>query len=152
MLPLSQRRDSTGYQKRCRKQRCRIWRQSDRVEEVNEKLPRGKTSMAENDWIYVTDESDLSDGKMMPVYPLGVHVLLAKVDNLIYALSGKCVHMACPLYTGTLEGNILTCPCHDWRYNIKTGEFLDATELRLETYQMKSENGKLFIMLTKGEL
>jgi 3-phenylpropionate/trans-cinnamate dioxygenase ferredoxin subunit len=119
---------------------------------VNEKLPRGKTSMAENDWIYVTDESDLSDGKMMPVYPLGVHVLLAKVDDLIYALSGKCVHMACPLYTGTLEGNILTCPCHDWRYNIKTGEFLDATELRLETYQMKSENGKLFIMLTKGEL
>jgi nitrite reductase/ring-hydroxylating ferredoxin subunit len=58
--------------------------------------------------------------------------------------------MACPLYTGTLEGNILTCPCHDWRFNIKTGEFLDAAELRLEMYQTKSENGTLFVKLAKG--
>jgi len=107
--------------------------------------------MAVNDWIYVTDESDLSEGKMMPVYPLGVHVLLARVDNAIYALSGKCLHMACPLFTGTLEGTTLICPCHDWRYNIKTGEFLDATELCLEKYQIKSEDGKLFITLTKGK-
>ena len=105
--------------------------------------------MANKDWIFVTDDNDLSEGCMMPVYPLGVHILLARVDGKPYALSGKCIHMACPLYTGTLEGVILTCPCHDWRYNIKTGIFLDAPELLLESYQIKSENRKLFIMLTK---
>jgi 3-phenylpropionate/trans-cinnamate dioxygenase ferredoxin subunit len=104
-----------------------------------------KTNMAGNEWIYVTDESNLSEDTMMPVYPLGVHVLLAKVDGSIYALSGKCAHMACPLYTGTLKGNILTCPCHDWRFNIKTGEFLDAPELRLTLYQLRSEGGKLYV-------
>jgi 3-phenylpropionate/trans-cinnamate dioxygenase ferredoxin subunit len=107
--------------------------------------------MAVNDWVYITDDSNLSEGSMMPVYPLGIHVLLARVDSLIYAYSGKCPHMACPLYTGTLAGYILTCPCHDWRFNIKTGEFLDAAELRLENYQIKSENGKLFIRLNKGK-
>jgi len=104
-----------------------------------------------NGWIYVADDGALTDGGMMPVYPLGVHVLLAKTGGLVYALSGKCAHMACPLYTGTLEGDILTCPCHDWRFNIRTGEFLDARELRVETYQTKSENGKLFVKLTSGE-
>jgi 3-phenylpropionate/trans-cinnamate dioxygenase ferredoxin subunit len=84
---------------------------------------------------------------MMPVYPLGINVLLARVNGTTYALSGKCAHMACPLYTGALEGDILTCPCHDWRFNIKTGEFLDAPELHLDKYSTKSENGKLFIML-----
>ncbi|MHB8807798.1 MAG: Rieske (2Fe-2S) protein [Anaerolineaceae bacterium] len=107
--------------------------------------------MTGDGWVYVTDDSFLPEGGMMPVYPLGVHVLLARVGGSIYALSGKCAHMACPLYTGTLAGDILTCPCHDWRFNIRTGEFLDAPELRLENYQTKSENGKLFIMLTKGE-
>lgn len=107
--------------------------------------------MGDKDWIFVTDDNDLSEGSMMPVYPQGVHILLARVDGLAYALSGKCAHMACPLYTGTLEGGILTCPCHDWRYNIQTGVFLDAPELILDSYQTKSENGKLFITLTKGK-
>lgn len=107
--------------------------------------------MAENSWIYVTDDDVLSEGSMIPVYPLGIHVLLARVDGSVYALSGKCAHMACPLYTGTLVGGILTCPCHDWRFDIKTGKFLDAAEIRLETYPTKSENGKLFVILQKGE-
>ena len=106
--------------------------------------------MVDHDWIFVTEDNELSEGAMMPVYPRGVHILLARVDGSAYALSGKCTHMACPLYTGTLEGDTLTCPCHDWRYNIKTGVFLDAPELFLENYKLKSENGKLFILLTKG--
>ena len=104
-----------------------------------------------NGWIVVSDDAVLAEGSMMPVYPLGINILLARVDGSVYALSGKCAHMACPLYSGTLKGDILTCPCHDWRFNIRTGEFLDATELRLENYQTKSENGKLFVMLSKGD-
>jgi 3-phenylpropionate/trans-cinnamate dioxygenase ferredoxin subunit len=107
--------------------------------------------MAVDNWIYVTDDNILPDGGMMPVYPLGVHILLVRVDGSLYAISGKCIHMACPLYTGTLLGEILTCPCHDWRYNIRTGEFLDAPELCLESYKVKSENGKLFVMLMNGK-
>ena len=103
-----------------------------------------------NDWIYAADESDLMEGGMIPAYPLGIHILLTRVNNSVYALSGKCLHMACPLFTGTLNGEILTCSCHDWRYNVRTGEFLDAAELILEQYKLKSENGKLFVILSKG--
>lgn len=110
-----------------------------------------KTEPAMNDWIYATDESDLKEGDMIPAYPLGVHILLARVDHSVYALSGKCIHMACPLFMGILKGDILTCPCHDWRYNVRTGEFLDATELTLEKYALKSENGKLYVLLNKEE-
>lgn len=110
-----------------------------------------KTETGINDWIYAADEIDLKEGGMIPAYPLGVHILLARVDDSVYALSGKCIHMACPLYMGILKGDILTCPCHDWQYNIRTGEFLDAAELILEKYKLKSENGKLYILLTKEE-
>lgn len=110
-----------------------------------------KTETGINDWIYAAEESDLKEGGMIPAYPLGVHILLARVDHSVYALSGKCVHMACPLYTGTLKGDVLTCPCHDWRYNVRTGEFLDAAELNLEKYELKSENGKLFVIMSKGK-
>ena len=107
--------------------------------------------MIEKDWIYVMDESSLPDGSMSAVYPKGVNVLLAKVQGKIYALDGKCAHMGCPLFFGSLSGHTLTCPCHDWRFNIMTGEFIDTKQLKLKVYAARAENGKLFVNLTSTE-
>ena len=96
-------------------------------------------------WIYVMEEAALPEGGMAPIYPLGVNVVIARVQGSIYAVGGKCAHMACPLFTGTLEGHTLTCPCHDWRFDIRSGQFLDAPELGLAAYPTKSEAGKLFV-------
>ncbi len=96
-------------------------------------------------WIYVMEEADLSEGSMAPVYPLGVNVVVARVSGTIYAVSGRCAHMACPLFTGALDGFNLTCRCHDWRYDIRTGRFIDAPELGLAVYLVKAEAGKLFV-------
>jgi len=98
-------------------------------------------------WIYVMEEKALPEGGMTPVYPLGVNVVVACVSGMLYAVSGKCAHMACPLFTGTLDGYTLTCSCHDWRFDIRTGRFVDATELGIAVYPVKSEAGKLFISL-----
>ena len=98
-------------------------------------------------WTYVMEEAALPEGSMAPVYPLGVNVVVARVDGSIHAVSGKCAHMACPLSGGTLDGHTLICPCHDWRFDIKTGRFLDAPELRLAVYPARSDAGKLFVSL-----
>lgn len=98
-------------------------------------------------WTYVLEDSSLPDGSMAPVYPLGVNVVLARVSGTLYAVSGKCAHMACPLFIGELNGFTLTCRCHDWRYDIRTGRFIDAPELGLTVYPVKSEAGKLFVSL-----
>ncbi len=98
-------------------------------------------------WTYAVDDTALPEGHMTAAYPMGVNVLLARVDGVIYAVSGKCVHMACPLFTGNLEGYTITCPCHDWRFDVRTGKFLDAPELGLAVYPTRSEAGKIFVKL-----
>jgi 3-phenylpropionate/trans-cinnamate dioxygenase ferredoxin subunit len=55
--------------------------------------------------------------------------------------------MACPVFMGRLEGYTITCPCHDWRFDVRTGKFIDAPELGLKAYPTKSEGGKLFVNL-----
>lgn len=40
-------------------------------------------------WIYVTEETALPEGSMAPVYPLGINVVLARVDGTVYAVSGS---------------------------------------------------------------
>lgn len=107
--------------------------------------------MSETGWIYVMDEASLPEGAIAPVYPKGVNLLVAKVEGRIYALDGKCSHMGCPLSAGYLSGVILTCPCHDWRFNITTGHFIDAPELGLRVFSVKAEDGKLFVKMASEE-
>ena len=103
-------------------------------------------------WTYVFDDSALPEGQMAPGYPLGVNVVLARVRGAVYAVSGKCPHMACPLFMGGLEGYTIGCPCHDWRFDIRTGRFLSAPELGLTVYPTKLEAGKLFVKLERKEI
>jgi 3-phenylpropionate/trans-cinnamate dioxygenase ferredoxin subunit len=111
-----------------------------------------KSDMEGKDWVHVLDEADMPEGNLVAVYPLGVNIAMARFMGKFYAFEGKCFHMGCPLASGTLEGSILTCPCHDWRFDIRTGEFIAAAELRLAMYPMRNENGKLLIgMNSKGE-
>jgi len=104
------------------------------------------------DWTDVLDDTVLLEGHMAPVYPLGVSLVLARVGGAVYAVSGKCAHMACPLSAGRLEGYTIVCPCHDWRFDVRTGRFLDAPELGLRVYPTKLEAGKLYVSLSGKEM
>ena len=102
-----------------------------------------------DDWIYVVDDKALREGQMLAAYPLGLNVLVARSGGAIYAVSGKCAHLGCSLFMGKLDGFTLTCtcPCHDWRFDIRTGRFLDAPELSLVSYPTRCDAGKVFVNL-----
>ena len=76
-------------------------------------------------WIYAVDEAALPEGSVAPVYPSGVNVVLARADGRVYAVSGACAHMACPLSLGSMKGHTLTCACHDWRFRKAKQFFAD---------------------------
>ena len=94
-----------------------------------------------SDWIKVAEESKLSDGGVAPVYPRGLGLLLVKVDGAVYAVSNRCAHMACSLESGALEAFQLTCPCHDWRFDVRTGSFVDAPEISIPTFRVRIDGG-----------
>jgi nitrite reductase/ring-hydroxylating ferredoxin subunit len=101
--------------------------------------------MGEPNGTYVLDDAALAEGGLAPVYPLGVSVVLARVEGIAYAVSGRCAHMACPLFTGRLEGHTLICGCHEWRFDVRTGMFANAPELGIKVFPVQSVAGKLFI-------
>ncbi len=101
-------------------------------------------------WFFTIDESNLQEDRMNMVFPKGLPVILIKKAGEIFAISNKCAHMACALAGGTLEDYIIECPCHDWRYDIRTGEFLDAKEIKIPLYEWKISDGKIFIKIEEG--
>lgn len=102
----------------------------------------------EQPWIPVIEDAKLIESSVRLVTPKGLGILLIrKKGKEIYAISNKCPHMGCPLRTGILEGYILTCPCHDWRFDIRTGVFLDAREISLDVYPVRIAAGMISIRL-----
>ncbi len=98
-----------------------------------------------SEWVFAIEESKLPDNGMTAVYPKGLQVLLIKRSGRIYAISDKCSHMGCSLVSGVLEDYTLKCPCHDWKYDIRNGEFIDAREIKLPLYDFKVSDGKIFV-------
>jgi 3-phenylpropionate/trans-cinnamate dioxygenase ferredoxin subunit len=93
------------------------------------------------------DVSALRDDWPTAVYPKGVGILLIKRGSTIHAVRNACAHLGCPLEAGSLDGDVLTCPCHDWRFDIRSGAMIDAPELGLPTYRTRIDDGKVLVEL-----
>ena len=98
-------------------------------------------------WVPTVDEGTIQEDAVNLVSPRGVSIIIIKKDGRLYALRNRCAHMACTLAGGRLDGHTLQCPCHEWKFDIATGEFLAAREITVPTYECKSEDGKIFVKM-----
>jgi 3-phenylpropionate/trans-cinnamate dioxygenase ferredoxin subunit len=103
----------------------------------------------ENDegFIPVMDEKELQEGKMKLARVEGTPILFIKQNGRIYVIDDRCPHMGCGFSGGSLDGNIIICPCHDWRFNLETGEYEEMPSYVLVTYPFKVEAGKIWVKL-----
>jgi 3-phenylpropionate/trans-cinnamate dioxygenase ferredoxin subunit len=92
-------------------------------------------------------ESEIQENKPKLVRAEGKQVLFIKHNGKIYVLDDRCPHMGCKFSGGTLDGDFIVCPCHDWRFNIETGEYENNPEYVLMTYPFKIKNGKVWVKL-----
>jgi len=89
----------------------------------------------------------LPEGKAVAVFPRGLPVLLIRRGAEVFALENRCAHMGCPLAGGALEGFMLQCPCHDWRFDIRDGKFLNAAEIKARVYAVEISGGKVRVRI-----
>jgi nitrite reductase/ring-hydroxylating ferredoxin subunit len=102
--------------------------------------------MVMEEWIPVLDEKVLDEKGGVCVSPKGLPVLLLKRYGQIFALSNRCPHMGCVLAGGTMDGYALTCPCHDWQFDIRTGKMIqEENGIALKSYEWKIDSGKIAI-------
>ena len=69
-------------------------------------------------------------------------------DDRYYATDGLCTHEQVHLADGLVMDHIIECPKHNGRFDYRTGTAKGAPVcVDLKTYQVKLENGKVFINL-----
>ncbi|WP_028308050.1 Rieske (2Fe-2S) protein [Desulfitibacter alkalitolerans] len=101
-------------------------------------------------WVKVAEESLLQEKVPYRVKVEDKPIIVIKMGEELYALLNLCPHLGCAMHKGELEGYLIKCPCHDWLFDIRTGEFTAAPEIRLPIYETKVEQGIVYINI-KGE-
>ena len=92
--------------------------------------------MVEEDYVKVAETKDIQTSQMIAVE--------------VYAIGNVCTHMGGPLAEGKLVENVVQCPWHGSRFDIRTGEVVRAPAMRPEsTYEVKVENNNILIKKQK---
>jgi nitrite reductase/ring-hydroxylating ferredoxin subunit len=94
-------------------------------------------AMAEN-WITVTEKSRLGEGEMTDVTVGDRQIAIYNVDGELYATDNVCTHAFALLSDGWLDGDVIECPLHGGRFEVKTGKALGyPVEIDLKTYPIR---------------
>ena len=79
----------------------------------------------------------------------GRSLLLTRHEGKLYAFAGRCPHAGAKFDADSLHRWKLTCPDHDFCFDIRSGRILwPADEMvRLRCYEVREERGQLFVKL-----
>ena len=73
-------------------------------------------------------------------------------DDEVFAVKDECPHRGGPLSQGIVHGTSVTCPLHNWKIDLASGEALDPDEGCTNTYAVKVENGLVYIASDSAEM
>lgn len=70
---------------------------------------------------------------------------LFNVDGTIYAMGDSCLHQGSSLAAGKLDGKVVTCRSHGWRYDVTTGSMMNVAGYGVASYPVKVVDGRILV-------
>lgn len=89
--------------------------------------------------------ADLPPGQATELTLLGQPVALFNVGGSFHALVNRCPHRGGPLGQGFLDGAEVSCPWHNWTFNVTTGENVVSAEMKVARHEVKVEDGHVYV-------
>ena len=79
----------------------------------------------------IATTNEVSRGGMKSFVIKDKEILIANVDGEFFAIDNRCSHMGGNLSEGTLVDDIIICPKHGSRFNVRNGEAIMGPKILL---------------------
>jgi len=107
--------------------------------------------LSEADWQDLGAVADLRLRSLQQVSIGRTKIALSHQDGVFGAVSGVCNHVGGPLGEGRLEGDLIVCPWHHWKFHRVTGQGEPGYETdQVPRYELKVEGGRLLVDLASA--
>ena len=98
--------------------------------------------------VKIANLNDVKQGKMFRAKINDRAILLANIENEIFAIDDMCTHEDASLYKGALKGHCVECPLHGSHFDFRTGEpDGDPATVAVKKYKVEVKNDEIFIFL-----
>ena len=99
-------------------------------------------------WLDIGPGSQIEPGSARTLPVLGAEeiAVFRTARGEVYALVNKCPHKQGPLSQGIVHGDSVTCPLHNYRISLRTGEALGDDHGCTPTIPLKLEAGRIFLL------
>ena len=97
--------------------------------------------------VFVTQTADVPVGEGRVVEVEGTALALFNVDGAFYALDNACAHRGGPLGEGELDGTVVVCPWHAWRWDVKTGANVNNPAVKMPCVLVSVDGDRVFVEL-----
>ncbi len=97
------------------------------------------TPPKKKDWLELGDIELFQQNKLYAKNYQKVNFIISKVGSTFYAVENQCDGSFLPIDQGTLDEHVLTCPWHGCQYDLRTGESINETDKKLDTFPVEVE-------------
>lgn len=97
------------------------------------------------DFVPVAEEAGLHGRDLKTVTVDGTSVLIARSQSgELCAIANTCSHLGGPLGEGTREGDVITCPWHGSRFDLRSGAVIEGPAVFAQpSYAVRTSDGKI---------
>lgn len=78
----------------------------------------------------------------------GCVAVFRTADDRVFALDDRCPHKGGPLSEGIVHGTSVTCPLHNWVFDMTSGAAQGADEGRVRTHPLRLRQGRILLDAT----
>jgi nitrite reductase/ring-hydroxylating ferredoxin subunit len=97
------------------------------------------------DWHDVLTTAALADGQTTRVDSHGRGLFVSREGNEYAVFDSHCTHQNTDIPLSALDDCTLTCPKHQWTFDVKTGACLKAGGSPLQQYPAKVVSGRVMV-------
>jgi nitrite reductase (NADH) small subunit len=96
-------------------------------------------------WIDIGHIDDIPDrGARLVKTAAGCVAVFRTGPEEVFAASNTCPHRGGPLSEGIVHGQSVTCPLHNWVFDLNTGQ-AQGEDARIATYPVRVEDERILI-------
>jgi nitrite reductase (NADH) small subunit len=95
--------------------------------------------------VKVAMASEIPPGEGRTVVAAGRRLAIFNVDGRFYAVDDACAHRGGPLGEGRLDGTVVRCPWHAWRWDVTTGASVNNPAVRIACVPVSVEDGAVVV-------
>ena len=96
--------------------------------------------------IAMVDQIPEGEGRVFEA--AGKTLAVFNAGGRFYAIDNSCTHRGGPLGEGELDGTIVTCPWHGWRWDVTTGANVNNPAVQMACFPVAVDDGQVLVDLT----